>query len=197
LEGKLAIFRAFGPSSPQIALRRRGRDSKDSFFAPPPHKQRLIKDELATIPNLLAKGQGRRKDMIIRGGENIYPREIEDVLYTHPAVMGASIVGIPDRDWGEVPVGFVQIKPGHEVAGQELSEFCRERLASYKVPRIWRFVDQFPQTASGKIQKYVLCELYLAEKVPWSVTAMSALGHKRTFCDAGARSALPPGADID
>jgi fatty-acyl-CoA synthase len=110
--------------------------------------------------------QGRRKDMIIRGGENIYPREIEDVLYTHPAVMGASIVGIPDRDWGEVPVGFVQIKPGHEVAEQELSEFCRERLASYKVPRIWRFVDQFPQTASSKIQKYVLRELYLAEKVP-------------------------------
>jgi fatty-acyl-CoA synthase len=110
--------------------------------------------------------QGRRKDMIIRGGENIYPREIEDVLYTHPAVMGASIVGIPDRDWGEVPVGFVQIKPGHEAAEQELSEFCRERLASYKVPRIWRFVDQFPQTASSKIQKYVLRELYLAEKVP-------------------------------
>jgi len=105
--------------------------------------------------------------MIIRGGENIYPREIEDVLYTHPAVMGASIVGIPDRDWGEVPVGFVQIKPGHEVAEQELSEFCRVRLASYKVPRIWRFVDQFPQTASSKIQKYVLRELYLAEMATW------------------------------
>ena len=111
--------------------------------------------------------QGRRKDMIIRGGENIYPREIEDVLYTHPAVMGASIVGIPDRDWGEVPVGFVQVKPWHEVAEQELSEFCRVRLASYKVPRIWRFVDQFPQTASSKIQKYVLRELYLAEMAPW------------------------------
>ena len=110
--------------------------------------------------------QGRRKDMIIRGGENIYPREIEDVLYTHPAVMGASIVGIPDRDWGEVPVGFVQTKPGHEVAERELSEFCREHLASYKVPRIWRFVDQFPQTASSKIQKYVLRELYLAEMAP-------------------------------
>jgi fatty-acyl-CoA synthase len=80
--------------------------------------------------------------------------------------MGASIVGIPDRDWGEVPVGFVQIKPGNEAAEQELSEFCRERLASYKVPRIWRFVDQFPQTASSKIQKYVLRELYLAEMAP-------------------------------
>jgi fatty-acyl-CoA synthase len=78
-----------------------------------------------------------------------------------------SIVGIPDRDWGEVPVGFVQIKPGHEVAEQELSEFCRVRLASYKVPRIWRFVEQFPQTASSKIQKYVLRELYLAEMAPF------------------------------
>ena len=106
------------------------------------------------------------------------PREIEDVLYTHPAVMGVSIVGIPERDWGEVPVGFVQIKPGHEVAEQELSEFCRVRLASYKVPRIWRFVDQFPQSASSKIQKYVLRELYLAEMAP------DALGLK---ADAKAR----------
>jgi len=105
--------------------------------------------------------------MIIRGGENIYPREIEDVLYTHPAVMGASIVGIPDRYWGEVPVGFVQIKPGHEVAEQELSEF----LSSTPWPRtrsrrIWRFVDQFPQTASSKIQKYVLRELLPSQRWP-------------------------------
>ena len=110
----------------------------------------------------LVDGDGRLVDVL----DCVVEAQIEDVLYTHPAVMGASIVGIPDSDWGEVPVGFVQIKPGHEVAEQELSEFCRERLASYKVPRIWRFVDQFPQTASSKIQKYVLRELYLAEKVP-------------------------------
>ncbi|MCA1536688.1 AMP-binding protein [Bradyrhizobium sp. NBAIM03] len=108
--------------------------------------------------------QGRRKDMIIRGGENIYPREIEDVLHTHPAVLDASVVGVPDRDWGEVPVGFVQIRPGHQCDVNELIAFCRERLASYKVPRIWRFAEQFPQTASGKIQKFKLRERYLNEQ---------------------------------
>jgi acyl-CoA synthetase (AMP-forming)/AMP-acid ligase II len=107
--------------------------------------------------------QGRHRDLIIRGGENIYPREIEDLLYTHPAILGASVVGIPDRDWGEVPVAFIQIKPGHAASGEELMELCRLRLASYKVPRVWRVVEQFPQTASGKIQKFVLRDLYLAE----------------------------------
>ncbi|MCA1453737.1 AMP-binding protein [Bradyrhizobium sp. BRP22] len=107
--------------------------------------------------------QGRHRDLIIRGGENIYPREIEDLLYTHPAILGASVVGIPDRDWGEVPVAFIQLKPGHAASGEDLMEFCRQRLASYKVPRVWRFVEQFPQTASGKIQKFVLRDLHLAE----------------------------------
>jgi fatty-acyl-CoA synthase len=107
--------------------------------------------------------QGRRKDMIIRGGENIYPREVEDVLHTHPAILDASVVGVADRDWGEVPVGFVLIKPGHQCTAEDLTEFCRARLASYKVPRIWRFAEQFPQTASGKTQKFKLRELYLGE----------------------------------
>src|SRR5262249_6824866 len=107
--------------------------------------------------------QGRRKDMIIRGGENIYPREVEDVLHAHPAVLDVSVIGIPDRDWGEVPVAFVQVKPGHRCTAEGLIEFCRERLASYKVPRIWRFAEQFPQTASGKVQKFKLRELYLSE----------------------------------
>jgi fatty-acyl-CoA synthase len=105
--------------------------------------------------------QGRARDMIIRGGENIYPREIEDVLYTHPAIVGASIVGIPDTDWGEIPVGFVLTRAEGRPTAQELEAFCRERLASYKVPRIWRFVEQFPQTASGKIQKFALRDAYL------------------------------------
>ena len=107
--------------------------------------------------------QGRRKDIIIRGGENIYPREVEDVLHTHPAVLDASVVGIPDRDWGEVPVAFLQLKPGCDVTGDDLAQFCRQQLASYKVPRTWRFVDHFPQTASGKTQKFKLRESYLAD----------------------------------
>lgn len=106
--------------------------------------------------------QGRLKDMIIRGGENIYPREVEDVLYTHPAIIAASIVGIPDNDWGEVPLAFVQLRAGYHATVQELTEYCRQRLAAFKVPRSWRFVEQFPQTASGKIQKFVLRDGYLA-----------------------------------
>jgi fatty-acyl-CoA synthase len=107
--------------------------------------------------------QGRRKDMIIRGGENIYPREIEDVLHCHPSVSAVSVVGVPDDDLGEVLVAFVQLKLGKKASDQELMEFCRSRLASFKVPRIWRFIDRLPQTASGKIQKFVLRDSYLSK----------------------------------
>ncbi|MCF2525126.1 AMP-binding protein [Bradyrhizobium sp. G127] len=107
--------------------------------------------------------QGRLKDLIIRGGENIYPREVEDVLFTHPAVATVAVIGVPDREWGEIVVAFVQTKATADEAA--LTAFCRERLASYKVPRIWRFVAQFPQTASGKIQKFVLRDQYLAGKI--------------------------------
>jgi fatty-acyl-CoA synthase len=105
--------------------------------------------------------QGRLKDLIIRGGENIYPREIEDVLFTHPAIASVAVVGVPDREWGEIVVAFVQTKAATDEAA--LTAFCRERLASYKIPRIWRFVEQFPQTASGKVQKFVLRDQYLTE----------------------------------
>jgi fatty-acyl-CoA synthase len=101
---------------------------------------------------------GRLKDMIIRGGENIHPREIEDILYTHPDVAGVAMTGVQDAEWGETVAAFVQQRPGHSLTEAELDAFCRRHLASYKVPRIWRFVDQFPQTASGKIQKFLLCE---------------------------------------
>ncbi len=106
--------------------------------------------------------QGRLKDLIIRGGENIYPREVEDVLFTHPSVIAAAVVGVPDHEWGEIVVAFIQTRAATDEA--ELTAFCRERLASYKVPRVWRFVEQFPQTASGKIQKFVLREQYATGK---------------------------------
>jgi fatty-acyl-CoA synthase len=108
--------------------------------------------------------QGRRRDMIIRGGENIYPREIEDVLHDHPSVLAVSVIGVPDPDWGEVLVAFVQLKAGATTDADQLMAFCRSRLASFKVPRIWKFVDQFPQTASGKIQKFVLRDDYLKQQ---------------------------------
>lgn len=100
--------------------------------------------------------QGRLKDMIIRGGENIYPREVEDVLFTHPDVANVAVVGLPDPEWGEVVAAFVQAQPGADPGGAALEAFCRLHLASHKVPRRWQFVSQLPQTASGKIQKYVL-----------------------------------------
>lgn len=104
---------------------------------------------------------GRLKDMIIRGGENIYPREIEHVLFEHPAVADVSVVGVPDPEWGETVAAFVRCS--RPVTPEELREFCQARIASFKVPRIWRFVAEFPQTASGKIQKYALREQLAAE----------------------------------
>jgi fatty-acyl-CoA synthase len=105
---------------------------------------------------------GRIKDMIIRGGENIYPREIEDVLFTHPSVLDNSVVGLPDTEWGEIVAAFVRLRDGADCEPGDLERFCGERLARYKVPRIWEFVDGFPQTPSGKVQKFVLRDRYLA-----------------------------------
>jgi fatty-acyl-CoA synthase len=105
--------------------------------------------------------EGRIKDMIIRGGENIYPREIEDVLFAHPAVAEAVVIGVPDEAWGEVVAAFVRPVPGQPApAPEELRAHCRERLAPYKTPQHWVFVDAFPMTPSGKIQKYKLRESF-------------------------------------
>jgi fatty-acyl-CoA synthase len=100
---------------------------------------------------------GRLRDVIIRGGENIYPAEVEAVLATHPDVADVVVVAAPDPRWGEVPAAFVRTaaKPLETV---RLEAFARERLASFKVPRIWREVDQFPLTASGKVQRFRLAE---------------------------------------
>jgi fatty-acyl-CoA synthase len=112
------------------------------------------------VGSLDAKGycrvQGRLKDMIIRGGENIYPREIEELLVTHPAVADAAVVGVPDPKWGEIPVAFLRLLGSTPPSAEDLIAFCRKHLAPYKTPRYWRFVDRFPQTASGKIKKFEL-----------------------------------------
>ena len=105
--------------------------------------------------------EGRIKDMIIRGGENIYPREIEEVLFAHHAVAEVAVVGIPDQTWGEVVAAFVRPAPGQPApAPDELRAHCREHLAPYKTPAHWVFVDAFPMTPSGKIQKYKLRESF-------------------------------------
>jgi len=102
---------------------------------------------------------GRSKDMIIRGGENIYPREIEEFLYGHPLIRDVSVIGVPDDKYGEEVMAWVILKPGAEVSGELLGEWCRGRITHFKVPRYWRFVDAFPMTVSGKVQKYKLREM--------------------------------------
>jgi acyl-CoA synthetase (AMP-forming)/AMP-acid ligase II len=109
----------------------------------------------------------RLKDMIIRGGENIYPREIEDALFAHPSVAEAAVVGVPDQRWGEVVAAYVRPVPGQRApAPEELRAWCRERLAPYKTPVHWVFVDAFPMTPSGKIQKFKLRESFTPDQLP-------------------------------
>jgi acyl-CoA synthetase (AMP-forming)/AMP-acid ligase II len=111
--------------------------------------------------------EGRMKDMIIRGGENIYPREIEDALFGHPAIAEAVVIGVPDEQWGEVVAAYVRPVPGQPPPEPgELRAWCRERLAPYKTPAHWVFVDAFPMTPSGKIQKYKLRESFTASPAP-------------------------------
>jgi fatty-acyl-CoA synthase len=101
---------------------------------------------------------GRSKDMIIRGGENVYPREIEEFLHAHPGVCDVQVVGIPDERYGEAVVAFVQREAGAQLDADELREHCRERIAHYKVPRDVHFVTDFPMTITGKVQKFKLRE---------------------------------------
>ena len=120
--------------------------------------------------------EGRLKDMIIRGGQNIYPREIEQLLYTHPTVGDVAIVGIPDEKYGEVAAAFIRPAPGYTPIQDELVAFCRAHLAPYKTPRYWVFVDQFPLTPSGKVQKVLLRDGFLREQT--SGEASSAPGER-------------------
>ena len=103
---------------------------------------------------------GRIKDMIIRGGENIYPREIEERLFGHPQIVDVAVVGIPDEKWGEQVAAFVRLESGSTVSGDELNGFVRERLAGYKTPRLWVSMTEFPLTGSGKVRKFVLREMW-------------------------------------
>jgi fatty-acyl-CoA synthase len=106
---------------------------------------------------------GRSKDMIIRGGENVYPREIEEFLYTYPGVADVQVVGIPDDRYGEEIVAFVRPEAGAQLDEDALRAHCRERIAHYKVPRHVRFVAEFPMTVTGKVQKFKLRKQAIAE----------------------------------
>jgi len=106
---------------------------------------------------------GRIKDMIIRGGENVYPREIEEFLYSHPKVQDVQVIGVPDVKFGEEVMAWVRLREGHEATADEIREYCRGKIAHYKVPRYVKFVDAFPMTVTGKVQKFVMREASVKE----------------------------------
>ena len=102
---------------------------------------------------------GRIKDMIIRGGENIYPREIEEFLFTHPAIADAQVIGVPDQRLGEEICAWVQLREGETLTLDDLKEFSRDRIAHFKVPRYLYVADEFPMTVTGKAQKFKMRDL--------------------------------------
>ncbi|MFJ4065771.1 fatty acid CoA ligase family protein [Pseudomonas sp. NPDC089996] len=106
---------------------------------------------------------GRSKDMIIRGGENIYPRELEEFFFTHPAVADVQVIGVPCSRYGEEIVAWVRLHPGHTASEDELREYAKARIAHFKVPRYFRFVDEFPMTVTGKVQKFRMREISIEE----------------------------------
>jgi fatty-acyl-CoA synthase len=106
---------------------------------------------------------GRIKDMVIRGGENVYPREIEEFLYTHPQVADVQVIGVPDERYGEELMAWIVLRPGAECDEEEIREFCRGQIAHYKIPRYVKFVDSFPMTVTGKVQKFKMRETAVQE----------------------------------
>jgi fatty-acyl-CoA synthase len=106
---------------------------------------------------------GRIKDMIIRGGENVYPREIEEFLYTHPEVSDVQVIGVPDERYGEELMAWVIARPGTSLTEDSLKEFCRGKIAHFKIPRYIKFVDAFPMTVTGKVQKFKMRETAIEE----------------------------------
>jgi fatty-acyl-CoA synthase len=104
------------------------------------------------------KIRGRKKEMMIRGGENIYPREIEEFLRLHPKISDVAVYGVPHRKFGEEVAAAIRLKQGETATAEEITSFCRGQIASFKIPKHIQFVQEFPQTASGKMQKYKLQE---------------------------------------
>jgi fatty-acyl-CoA synthase len=106
---------------------------------------------------------GRIKDMVIRGGENVYPREVEEFLYTHPAIEDVQVIGVPDAKYGEELCAWVKVRAGSELTEEDVRAFCVGKIAHYKVPRYVRFSQDFPMTVTGKVQKFKMRETSVAE----------------------------------
>ena len=114
-------------------------------------------------PDGAYKITGRIKDMVIRGGENIYPREVEEFLFTHPAIEQSAVVGVPDLKYGEELAAWIKLKAGQQLTADEVRTFCKTRLAHFKVPKYVKFVESFPQTVTGKIQKFKIRDAMIEE----------------------------------
>lgn len=114
-------------------------------------------------PNGYFRITGRLKDLIIRGGENVYPREIEELLYRHPTIQDVQIIGVPDRKFGEEVMAWIRLREGQSASIEELKAFCKANLAYFKVPHYWKFVESFPITVTGKIQKFKMREISIEE----------------------------------
>ena len=108
--------------------------------------------------------QLRKHDLIISGGENIYPKEVEEVLFSHPSVLEAAVAGVRHHDFGEVPKAFVALRKGATATEAELIQFCKEHLAGYKCPKSVMFLDELPKTASGKITRAGIQEKHVTRK---------------------------------
>jgi fatty-acyl-CoA synthase len=106
---------------------------------------------------------GRIKDMVIRGGENVYPREIEEFFHNHRKIQDVAVFGVPDDRYGEEICAWIKIRGGETLTVEEVRDFCRDQIAHYKVPRHIRFVDEFPMTVTGKVQKFIMRERMMAE----------------------------------
>ena len=106
---------------------------------------------------------GRIKDMVIRGGENVYPREIEEYLYGHPSIEDVQVIGVPDERFGEQLCACIKLRDGASVTTEQIQEFCEGQIAHFKIPHYVRIVDSFPMTVTGKIQKFVMREQMIQE----------------------------------
>ncbi len=120
--------------------------------------------DLGTMdPQGYVKIVGRIKDMVLRGGENIFPREVEEFIYTVPGVSDVQVIGVPDAKYGEELMAWVKLRPGVTLTGEEIRAYCKGKIATYKIPRYYKFVDSFPMTVTGKVQKYKMRQAAIEE----------------------------------
>ncbi len=145
----------------------RGNNIMEGYFKQPEETAKAMRggwfhsgDLAVAHPDGYIEIVDREKDVINSGGENISSVEVESMLYEHPAVLEAAVVGVPDHKWGEVPKAIVLLKPGQTAEAQEIISFCRDRMAHFKAPKSVEFVETLPKTATGKIQKFALRETY-------------------------------------